>query len=327
MTPYYHLSFQPNEAPVLQSFYQTLLQSGVDDLETNYFSQFGRTTKWACYSDYQLEGKKPNSVITFSFFPSGMDHMQLGGLITALAPSEIKKAKTIRPEFVSFLKASPILTFSVVLENYRFLDRSTLEELRMSLVHTLDKLADEELQWTSQNPHMAEENKTFARKVRRLIREVQENRKLVQLKNLFLVTSIGSMLATLVCNRTQAKLFGWFSDRDAIHDVEDRFAIELFNVLFIQKLHHFPHCLFVAAPASSRDEEFYQDLVKVPDFITGAIADYDRKTNQISHSKFSGLLRDFMADNRRNFFLYRIDFANGKQATSSRLFLKRTGDT
>lgn len=327
MIPYYHLSFQPNEAPILQSFYQTLLQSGIDDLETNYFSQFGHITKWACYSDYQLEGKKPNSVITFSFIPSGMDHMQLGRLIATLAPSEIKKTKTIHQGFLSFLKASPILTFSVLLENYRFLDRSTLEEFRTSLVLTLAELAEEEQRWTAQNPHMAEENKAFARKVKRLIREVKENRKLLQLKNLLLVTSIGSLLSTLVCNRTRAELFGWFSDRDAIHDVEDRFAIELFNVLFIQKLHYFPHCQFAAAPASSRDEEFYQDLVKVPDFITGAIADYDRKTNQISHGKFSGLLRDFMADNRRNFFLYRIDFANGKQATFSRLFLKKTGDT
>jgi hypothetical protein len=80
----------------------------------------------------------------------------------------------------------------------------------------------------------------------------------------------------------------------------------------------------MSAPAGSQDSEWYRELVKIPDFLTGALADYDLETGDISHDKFGPLIRDLISDNGRNVFVFRLKFNKEYPVECTRLLFHKT---
>jgi hypothetical protein len=313
-------NLKESESPIIKAINEVYHQSTIADLEAGYFQEFGSIRKWTIFSDYSLLNDKQNDVVTFSFLPYAQDIFQLGQLIKLLAPHEIKRARSISPVFVNFLKHGAFLTFSFLISDYQYLFYNNYQDFKASLLLSLDRIFETIPGWDLQNPDQKENNAKIAKKIQSIRRMLEQNKKHRVLKNLFLITTIGGFLATLVANRTDSELIGWFSDRDEILDVEKLFAVDMFSISFIQYLNQPRKCRFVAAPATSTSEEWYGELVKVPDYITGVLADYNLSTQMASHEKFSSMINGVFAGNRRNIFVYRLKFHPGKfMPTCSRL--------
>ncbi len=257
----YSIKLHDNEVPVIKLIYETFQKTTKDDLELNYFNKWGHANKWACFSDYSLEGKKPNDVITFSFFPHIVDMVMLSDLIKGLAPTEIKKASKINPDFISFIRDSPFLNFSIILSNHQYVFNDNRDQLKASMLFSIDQMLGNIPKWEKQNPHMSATHGIYITRLKEMRQLVERDKKIQLLKNMFLITSIGSILSTLICNRTNTEVFGWFSDRDGINDISKNFSINLFNSQFIQYLKN-QDCKFLAAPASSADNEWYSEIIK-----------------------------------------------------------------
>lgn len=319
-----NIQFREDEAPLIRLIYDAYQQSAREDLEKNYFSQWGHARNWRCFSDYSFDEKKANAVLTFSFYPYVMDIEKMSGIIKAVAPKEIKNSADVSKEFIVFLKEMPFLSFSIIVSNYRYLFNETNEQLKQSMLHSMRQLQEFIPGWTLQNPERKADHDEFAKSVRSTIKLIEENKKISLLRNLFMITSIGSILSSIICNRTNAKIMGWFSDRDSIHDFERAFASHLFHTQFIQHLHN-QKCKFLSAPASSTSKEWYGEMIKVPDFITGALADYHLENFTSTHKKFGPLLRDFIAGNDSNLVIFQIDFAAANWSRI-KLGIKNSGD-
>lgn len=299
-----------NETPIIKLIHETYQKTIKDSLDINYFPSFINNKKWKCFSDYAFDEKKPNHVITFTLLPYIMDFTILSGIIREYAPKEIKKSQTINPKFIEFIRNSPFVTFSFVLENHENLFLENKEYLKSSMLLSLNQILNENIpNWTEKTPHLELYHKEIAKKTKKVIRLIEENKKIKILKNMFLITSIGSYICTQFANKTNAEIFGWFSDRDEINDVADKYSLDLFNFQFSEYLKN-RKCEFVAAPASSQDNEWYHELIKIPDFITGTLADYNFETERVSHDKFIPLLRELIADNDRNIFVFKLKFNN-----------------
>ena len=54
----------------------------------------------------------------------------------------------------------------------------------------------------------------------------------------------------------------------------------------------------------------YEELVRIPDYVAGTLADYNFEENEISKSKFEKILQNFMAENDKNNFVFKIDFSS-----------------
>jgi len=291
--------------PIVYSLHQTFIQSIKDDLERNYLQFQKSVTKWTCVSDYSLDSVKANDVITFSFFPYTINHEDLSELIKKLAPVEIKKAKKINPGFLSFLKEAPVLSFSIVLENFNFLYFNNEQELRNSLIETFRMMLRDIPQWDIARPDLRKYHSEIEKEAMDVIRLLQEGKKITVIKNLLLITLVGSYFACMIANYTNAEKIAWFSDRDAIHEVGDQFSSALFQIYFNQFLIN-EKTEFYVAPAISTSTEWYKELVKIPDFISGAIADYNMQTDQTTHDKFTPLLREVIAENNKNIFIIKM---------------------
>ena len=303
-------SLYEKETPIIKLIHETYLQSIKKSLEKNYFPKYIDNKKWKCFSDYSFDNKKPNNVITFTLLPYVIDFNILSSAIKEYAPKEIKKTQSINPKFIEFIKHSPFVTFSFILENHENLFLESKEFLKDSMLLSLNQIVNENIpNWTVETSHLEKYHKEIAKKTKKVIRLIEENKKIKILKNMFLITSIGSYLCTQFANKTNAEIMGWFSDRDEINDVADKYSIDLFNFQFCEYLKN-RNCEFVAAPASSQDNEWYQELIKIPDFITGALADYSFETELVSHNKFIPLLRELIADNDRNVFVFKLKFDN-----------------
>ena len=180
--------------------------------------------------------------------------------------------------------------------------------------------------WSKSRPHLAPYHQQIARKIRTLRADIKRDKKIRITKNMLLITSIGSVLCTQLANRTTAEMMGWFSDRDEINDVADKLSLDLFNIQFSETLIN-TDCKFVVAPASSRDDEFYEEFVRVPDYITGALADYKVDTDEITHDKFAPVIRDLIADNTRNVFVFRLVFDQLVGLSCSRILFSKKPET
>ncbi len=307
------------ETPIVKLVYDTYVNNVKDSLDKHYFPGFPPCSKWRCFSDYSFDANKPNDIITFTLLPHVMDMQQLADVIKRLAPKEIKKTKLVNSDFLEFIKHMPFVTFSFVIQNHKHLFYADRDSLKESMLYTMKHQLNESIpRWTALRPHLADYHADIAGKIKQVINLIENDKKIRILKNLFLTTSIGSVICTQFANRTNAEIVGWFPDRDEIHDVADNFAGNLFSIQFAEHLEN-PDCKFVIAPSGSKDEEWYGELIKIPDYITGALADYNFKTNEISHDKFEPIIKKLIVDNDKDLFVFRLTFTEDSKIECTRV--------
>ena len=139
---------------------------------------------------------------------------------------------------------------------------------------------------------------------------------------MLLITFLGACVSSRVLKKLDnVELFGWFSDRDAINEICDNFSIDLFYY-YLSGLMEGENFKFVASPAGSKANAFYEELVRIPDYIAGALSDYNMKDNLISKDKFDEILKNYMADNKHNNFVFRI-FIEDDKLSCSRITLHK----
>ncbi|MES1181777.1 MAG: hypothetical protein ABUL44_03190, partial [Flavobacterium sp.] len=248
--------------PIFEALQSTFAKSISLDIQNNYLANFKEIKKWICLSDYSIGGKK-NDVITFSFLPYVVDIEELSKIIKNIAPKEIKHTKEIDSKFINFLKDSFTLNISIVLENHNYLFGKDFDGVIEILRNTLKKLIEDVDGWNLARPYMKEQNEKIRKKAKRVLRLVEHKKKIEIIKNLFLITLMGGYFLSFIANETNAEKVTWFSDRDAINDIEDYFATDIFSISFYEYLIG-EKCEFYSAPAASADIEWYGELIKIP---------------------------------------------------------------
>lgn len=314
-----------------ESIFQKLLndtfdKSTIQQVEDNYLKNLKHIGKWKCFSDYCFDDRnKPNDVVTFSIFPHLTDANLLDLFFDKFVKSDIKNTRSINPNYITFLRNYPVINFSFIINDRKKLFGNTVEERKHFLTNDYTAIKNMYEKWSISQPEKRDYYCNLIKKTNRCLLNIQNNKKVNQLIDMIIVSVLGAYVSSIIAKQiNHLEVFGWFSDRDKIHDLENSFVIDLFHA----NLHNLlspRNFTFAAAPANGQFKIFYDNMVKVPDYIAGTIADYDIIENKISKEKFGTMLTDFMADNEQNNYVFKI-FKEGEDYNCSKLKITKKSE-
>ncbi|MBD3638145.1 MAG: hypothetical protein HUJ25_12405 [Crocinitomicaceae bacterium] len=301
---------------LIGTFKRTFELSALPDMRQHYFSATKKVEKWMCYSDYAIgNSDKPNDVITFTLVPYVDDFVDLAKYIQSLAKKDIKKTRTVNEDFTTFLKTYPLLNVSFVLTNNKYLFFDSRDNLKQFLENNFKMLTEQCDHWKKTTPGNAAYYETIKKKYKCVLELVKKGKKLDIIANMVLTTLLGAYVSSIVVEEARVKKLGWFSDRDAINDVCDNVSIDLFYRYLWGIVEYGGE--FLASPASSKANNFYEEFARLPDYIAGTIADYDFRKDHVSKDKFTTVLREYISENTHNNFIFRLDFNHDGKNTLS----------
>jgi hypothetical protein len=309
--------------PLLQIIQDTFEKTTNSDLDHNYLKWTKNEKKWSYYSDYCFDDRnKPNDVVCFTIIPYIDDFKQLSDYIETIAKVDIKKTRKVQTEFVFFLKSYPLINFSFILNDRKKILGKDHDEVKIFLKNTFEFIKQQYIDWGYNQPEQKDYYGVLDKKLNCIIQLIDGDKKIKQIVSMLLVTFFGAYVSSRVIKENEIDLFGWFSDRDALNEVSDNFSIDLFHY-YLHGLTNGKKFGFAASPAGSKDNAFYEELARIPDYIAGAIADYNMQGNLISHDKFNTMLTDYMAENVHNNFVYRVFMDEDKLSCARITFHKK----
>ena len=140
--------------------------------------------------------------------------------------------------------------------------------------------------------------------------------------DVILIPALGGYISGIVLNGIdKLELYGWFSDKGELFDVENGIALNFFHNT-LHGLMDGKQFQFAASLADCKFDSFYDQYNKIPDYIAGTLADYNLSNNEVSKKKFSTVLTDYMGDNQYNNYVFRI-FKNEDKYNCARIMISR----
>lgn len=314
-----------SEKPILYDLLNsTFNKSTILQIENNYLFNLKGVTRWKCFSDYCLDDKsKPNDVMTFSIFPYVSDYFIVESIIMEIAKVDIKNTRTINKKYIEFLKHYPLINFSFILNERKKLFGDNGLERKNQLINEYERLKKMYENWITNEPEKEERYLYSIKKVNSCLNDIRKNKKLNIYIDMLLISFLGAYVSHIIINKiNKLEIFGWFSDRDKIMDVENSFITDMFH----NNLHTLidkKEFQFATTHAKSTSEIFYNQFVKIPDYIAGTLADYNLQDNLVSKDKFNTILTEYMADNIYNNFVFEIYMEDNEYKCSKIDFFKK----
>lgn len=307
---------------IFHVLHDTFEKSTKTDLENNYLRLTQNVKKWTCYSDYCFDDyNKPNDVVCYTLVPYVDDFQQLSDYIKSIANVDIKNTRKVRDEFIRFLKSYPLINFSFILNDRKKIIGKDHNAVKLFLKQTFEFIKEQYIDWGKNQPEQKEYYAKIDKKLNCILKLIKDDKKIKQIVSMLLVTFFGAYVSNRVINNTDIEIFGWFSDRDSINEVCDNFSIDMF-LYYLHGLTNGKTFQFAASPASSKDNAFYEELVRIPDYVAGALADYNMDDNLISKDKFDIILTNYMAENIHNNYVFKV-FIDDDKLSCSRVILHK----
>lgn len=282
---------------------QTINKSTINDFR-EYLSNLPNYSKWMICSDYCIDDKnKPNDTATFTVMPYYDYLKDIQATILDAAPKDIKNTRSIKQDFINYHKSGYIFHFAFIFgkRGEHVLRDLTKEEMLSGLKEVIKNLE----KWKINTPSNKEYFQKTITKAKALIQEINKKSfNLKLLKKIMITNLLAAYIAYLICRETKVEMIGWFSDRDEIINTFQGIVFDLFH------MNHYGLCqrgnindskikLVIGDPTQndSNNKMWYDELNRLPDFITGTLSDYDFANNVVSKDKFVTMLEGCIADN------------------------------
>jgi len=282
---------------VFDEFFRETVQEDFN----RYRQKFSEARKWTIASDYYFEEIKSNHVVTYTVFPHIVDLQRMMSVIGAVAPRDIKHTREISDEFLKVLKWPGYLHISFIVPNSKFVVFRDQEEARTSIVSGIDTLLTHIPSWILNNPAMTGEYRRIERRLKHAREELERNKKVQIYSQMFFCTLFLAYIAARLGDDNE--IIGWLSDRDKINEAVPGLSADLFSTHYTA----FNYCETKLAytQADSTTDNWYDEIVRLPDFITGTLADYNMERDETSIEKFVKMLREYFAE-AENLIVVRI---------------------
>lgn len=257
---------------------------------------FKHVDSWYIVSDYCLDDKnKPNDVMTFTIYPFTHPYILKNGIKRYLS-KDIKDFKNLSEKAVNYIKKAPYffsLAFIIEGKNNIF----KLEDNKQLLDQAIKNMEI----W----PERKKEE--FIHKIKKF-REYL-NRKEVDLKTLSdisITVHIMSSIIEFLLLKANAKHILWISDRDKITDFQDGVVSEFVRIYYAYLLNKRApdHEVYGFWGGKDYNKEIFDELVRIPDYISGAIASMDFKNVDSIPEKHYELFDKSIVDNKRIYIMH-----------------------
>ena len=121
---------------------------------------------------------------------------------------------------------------------------------------------------------------------------------------MFLISLLGGYVASIISRETDLSSLVWFSDRDSTNEIGNNLIRDLFQITLIDRTKKNINFSFTAS--NSNSDEWYEEITRIPDYITGAVSGFNFNENRAIDQKTAQMLRLQFSKNSKNTFLYRF---------------------
>lgn len=308
----------------LSVFNDAFQKSGVQSL--NKFIKSIDCAKWTIYSDYAFKGKV-NDVIIFSILPYLYDFSAFKKVMNELVPRDIKNTNSIKKEFLGLLRNMPIMHIAIVLSRKR---KINYFDERNFLLHKTKAIISQLEHWCETTPEAKEKYLIKIKHFKSLKNELKKNSpNLNVIRDIEIVATLVSYIITAMSLAKELEIVGWFSDRDTILNymkgntvnpiIFDLVDLYTFALSKSQKMTMRSSLVF--GMPEEANTMWYDEFNRIPDYIAGAIADYDVSNNAVSNNKFKDIIEESMASNE-NLLYYKL-ILDKSEIQASRILIKK----
>jgi hypothetical protein len=256
-------------SPITSLLDEVFYQSSIDDMRSAYFHDVKPFDSWVILSDYYFGDDKTNKVITFTSLPYLGGLPQLQSIIRALAPRDIKHTRSIDGRFIEFLRQLPALNISFIFQQDKYFAWTSSNEFQVHMVEFCEMLSAYVALWRRDTLNHTRLD-ILSRNIRHAQELLRQKKKIRILCEAFLISLLGGYVGSILFRETALTNLCWLSDRDRTNELGNNFVRDLFQVTLIDIVKR--NISFSFTTANSTSEEWYADLIRIPDFITGAIA-------------------------------------------------------
>lgn len=171
-------------------------------------------------------------------------------------------------------------------------------------IFDFDELINMLKQWCVTTPSNKKYFMEVLDKINRLKREMNKpSFKFQILKYVMVVSLLAAYISSLINKETKVETIGWFSDRDSIFNFHDKLASDLYDINFhlfntLNGLEEQKMDIIIGVPEDS-GKMWYDEMNRLPDYITGTLADWDLINNKTTKSKFNQVIEEVIANNNK----------------------------
>ena len=309
-------------SPITVLLDEVFYQSSIQEMRSAYFQSLAHFTKWIVVSDYYMESDKTNKVITFTVLPLAGDLLQLQSMIKSVAPQDIKHKRTIDYRFIELLRQLPIINVSFVFQQDKYLAWNNSKEFQEYMIEYCEILIAYIAFWRRGALDQTRLDK-LARNIKYTQELLRQKKKIKLLCEAFLISSLGGYVGSLLCRETALTDLCWLSDRDRTNELGNNLIRDLFQVTLIDIVKK--NISFSFTTANSGSDEWYEDLTRIPDVITGSIAgfDFNKSRNHTTKPAAQTIIGTYLLNNRSDCFIYRFS-VNDEGLKIQRLMIANT---
>lgn len=292
------------------------------DLES-WFCHYPAAASWSMISDFSVgDLGKQNDAYSFVILLKHDTDENISSYIAATSPSDLKASRTPPRGLLDYLCCPVAFSVSfVVARDSRNLRVAVTQEAMSSLVGLLRQVV---FDWTVAEPPNAGYYRILDQRLQLLAVELaRRHPSLNLLRRIFLVASFAAVVLGMINDAKAPLTLRWISDRDAIFDRHDGVAFDLAWLLFqIMRRRkgggvdlRRPQIAFATPGMDGRAE--YAELVRLPDFLAGTLADIKLPQMMFTHRKFPPIFNRVLVDSRNNAIIELL--ANEERVTSRRI--------
>jgi hypothetical protein len=279
---------------------EQLLASLSEDEQRNFarFVSSAAGTKWFIAADFVIAPDRPTDVFAFSLFPYDMDMEQVFAEIRQASPADLKGTKAIPEAMLDYIKSRRRFHFAFVVNKSRH--RALVPDVATART-VIDTTLATMLNWKD-----ADNQQNAISAVKALRQRANANNFNIDLfADMILLGVLGGFLGMLLHREGRAEIVGFFPDRDKMTNAYDAVVVKHLmstNMSAFTDRRKMPHgrtAIGLPAEGANGGTIWFDDLIRVPDFIAGALAGSvleGERTSSLS-PKYAALLSGAIADN------------------------------
>jgi hypothetical protein len=210
----------------------------------------------------------------------------------------------------------PLINIVFIFDNKKHFIWDTVEEAKETMREHIEVLRAYVDYWGTTEPERAPRLNRITKNLNVLESLLKGGKKLRILSAMFLISQLGGYVGSVISRETDLLSLIWFSDRDSTNEIGRNLIRDLFQISLIDVTKK--NINFSFTSANSGSDEWYEEITRIPDYITGAVSGFNFDENRAIDQKTAQLLGLHFRGNINNTFLYRF------KVDDERIRLQRT---
>lgn len=263
-------------------------------------------TKWMISADFALhDPARPLDCMSFTLLPYDRWPDEISADINAALPKDLKHSKELPPAAAAWLRDSRRFHIVVTMnKDHRTVFYNTPNTAEEPIPAALD-VAREHIE-LSINALFEQPDTETTKRFKKLRQEARaKNFNVGLLSNIWLLGFFFAMITAIIGRDRQSEIVGWFPDRDDMTNwcdgIWQDYAFNTSKQLaqaFDIDLSRTKTTAGAPDRSGSKEEMWFDYMIRSADWFAGAIATWNRETNQTSgdQPKYRQMLEDVVAD-------------------------------